>query len=66
MSPDSLPFTRLGGLEIGSPKARQALVYSLWDGLLANGRIALTETFARSVALKAPDRVASQPHRSDS
>src|SRR5258708_39594843 len=47
---------RLGGIEVGSPAVRHALVLSFWDGTFATAMIALTETFgiAAAVSLKAP------------
>jgi MFS family permease len=46
----------LGGIEVGSPSVRHALVLSFWDGTFATAMIALTETFgiAAAVSLKAP------------
>src|SRR5579859_874811 len=48
--------TSLGGIELGSPSIRHALVLSFWDGTFATAMIALTETFgiAAAVSLKAP------------
>src|SRR5258708_4491963 len=50
------PSMTLGGIEIGPPAIRQALVLSFWDGTFATVMIALTETFAiaAAVSLKAP------------
>jgi MFS family permease len=46
----------LGGIAVGSPAIKRALVFSLWDGITATVMVALTETFgiAAAVALKAP------------
>jgi MFS family permease len=46
----------LGGVDIGSPILRQALVYSLCDGMFASVMTALAETFsvAAAVRLQAP------------
>jgi MFS family permease len=46
----------LGGIDVGSPLIRRALVFSLWDGGTATVMVALTETFgiAAAVALDAP------------
>lgn len=48
--------TRLGGVEVGPPAVRRALVLSFWDGTFSTAMIALTETFgiAAAVALRAP------------
>src|SRR3712207_1179146 len=45
----------LGGIEVGSPLVKKALLFSFWDGILCNGMIALNETFtiAGAVSLKA-------------
>ncbi len=46
----------LGGIPVESPETRKSLIYSLWDGILSNGMLALAETFAiaAAVALQAP------------
>src|SRR6478735_8818719 len=46
----------LGGVVVGSPTVRRALVLSFWDGTFATVMVALTETFgiAAAVSLKAP------------
>jgi MFS family permease len=46
----------LGGVDVGSPLLRQALIYSLIDGMLCSVMVALAETFsvAAAVRLKAP------------
>jgi MFS family permease len=46
----------LGGVDVGSPLLRQALIYSLADGMLCSVMVALAETFsvAAAVRLKAP------------
>jgi len=56
-SAESHSKTRLGGLDFQSPANRLALVYSFWDGIFANGMVALTETFgtAAAVRLHAPN-----------
>ncbi|HLP41045.1 MAG TPA: MFS transporter [Fibrobacteria bacterium] len=41
----------LGGIPVGSPAARRALIHSFFDGLLANGMVALQETFAIAAAV---------------
>src|SRR5260370_1451488 len=50
------PKQKLGGIEVGPPTVRRALVLSFWDGAFATSMIALTETFgiAAAVSLKAP------------
>jgi MFS family permease len=50
------PKQKLGGIEVGPPAVRRALVLSFWDGAFATTMIALTETFgiAAAVSLKAP------------
>jgi MFS family permease len=50
------PKQKLGGIEVGPPAIRRALVLSFWDGTFATAMIALTETFgiAAAVSLKAP------------
>ncbi|HKP95570.1 MAG TPA: MFS transporter [Fibrobacteria bacterium] len=47
--------TKLGGLYVGPPVIRGALLNSFRDGIMANGMIALTDTFgiAAAVALRA-------------
>lgn len=47
--------THLGGLPVGSPAIRGALLNSFRDGIAANGMLALTDTFgvAAAVALRA-------------
>ncbi len=47
--------THLGGIYVGPPKIRRALLNSLLDGIAANGMIALNDTFAvaGAVALRA-------------
>jgi MFS family permease len=47
---------RLGGVVVGSPTVRQALLLSFWDGTFATVMVALTETFgiAAAVTLQAP------------
>jgi MFS family permease len=46
----------LGGVEVGPPAVRQALLLSFWDGTFATVMVALTETFgiAAAVSLQAP------------
>lgn len=46
----------LGGLDVGSPLLRQALIYSLFDGMLCSVMVAMADTFsvAAAVRLKAP------------
>jgi MFS family permease len=46
----------LGGVDVGSAVIRQALIYSLTDGILCSVMVALAETFsvAAAVRLKAP------------
>lgn len=46
----------LGGVDVGSPALRQALLYSLTDGILCSVMIALADTFsvAAAVRLHAP------------
>src|SRR5689334_14107267 len=46
----------LGGVVVGPPAVRQALVLSFWDGTFATVMVALTETFgiAAAVSLHAP------------
>jgi len=46
----------LGGIEVGSPTVRRALVLSFWDGTFSTAMVALTETFgiAAAVSLQAP------------
>jgi MFS family permease len=46
----------LGGVRVGSPTIRRALILSFWDGTFATVMVALTETFgiAAAVSLKAP------------
>src|SRR5437868_8983862 len=46
----------LGGVVVGPPAVRQALLLSFWDGTLATVMVALTETFgiAAAVSLAAP------------
>jgi MFS family permease len=46
----------LGGIDVGSPLLRQALIFSLTDGIFASVMVALAETFsvAAAVRLKAP------------
>jgi MFS family permease len=48
--------TSLGGVSFNSKETRKALIFSLWDGIFANGMVALTDTFsvAAAVFLKAP------------
>jgi MFS family permease len=50
------PRVTLGGIVVGSPTVRRALVLSFWDGTFATVMVALTETFgiAAAVSLKAP------------
>ena len=50
------PRNTLGGIVVGPPEIRHALVLSLWDGTFATAMVALTETFgiAAAVSLKAP------------
>ncbi len=43
--------TTLAGVELGSPIVRKALVFSIWDGTLCNGMVALNETFGIAGAL---------------
>jgi len=52
----SEPKATLGGIVVGSPTIRRALLLSFWDGTFATVMIALTETFgiAAAVSLKAP------------
>jgi MFS family permease len=49
-TPGTKPAT-LGGVYVGPPVIQRALLYSFWDGLLANGMIALQETFAIAAAV---------------
>lgn len=53
--PEKLKDT-LGGLPVGSAFNRRALIFSLADGIFANGMLALAETFgiAAAILLKAP------------
>jgi MFS family permease len=46
----------LGGIDVGSPLLRQALIFSLCDGMLSSAMVALAETFsvAAAVRLHAP------------
>lgn len=46
----------LGGVVVGPPAVRQALLLSFWDGIFATVMVALTETFgiAAAVSLAAP------------
>jgi MFS family permease len=46
----------LGGVDVGSPLLRQALIFSLADGMLCSVMVALADTFsvAAAVRLKAP------------
>jgi MFS family permease len=56
-SHEAIPDTPLlGGVRFDTPLRRQALVWSLWDGILGAAMIALVETFAvaAAVKLKAP------------
>jgi MFS family permease len=50
------PKQTLGGVVVGSPTIRRALLLSFWDGTLATVMVALTETFgiAAAVSLQAP------------
>jgi len=52
----STPEYNLGGIGLPDSITRQALLYSLWDGIFASGMFALTETFAvaAAVSLKTP------------
>ena len=47
--------TQLGGIYVGPPVIRRALLNSFWDGIMANGMIALLDTFtiAAAIALRA-------------
>jgi MFS family permease len=47
----------LGGLVVGSPTIRRALLFSFWDGTFATIMVALSETFgiAAAVSLEAPN-----------
>ncbi len=47
---------KLGGVQIGCPNTKRALIFSLWDGIFSNGMLALTETFsiAAAVYLRTP------------
>jgi MFS family permease len=56
MTENNPPHHTLGGVDIGSPLLRQALLYSLIDGMLCSVMVALAETFsvAAAVRLKAP------------
>ncbi len=47
--------TRIGGIHVGSPVLRAALLNSFRDGIAANGMLALTDTFgvAAAVSLRA-------------
>jgi MFS family permease len=47
----------LGGVVVGPPAVRQALLLSFWDGTFATVMVALTETFgiAAAVSLQAPN-----------
>jgi hypothetical protein len=49
-------LSKLGSIEVGCEKARSALLFSLRDGVFANGMLAFTETFsvATAVYLKTP------------
>ncbi len=55
---DAAPLrcSSIGGISFNSKETRKALIFSLWDGIFANGMLALTETFsvAGAVFLKAP------------
>ena len=42
----------IGGMDVGSPLIRQALVYSLTDGCLCSVMLALTDTFGVAAAVK--------------
>lgn len=49
------PQTKLGGIYVGPPLIRGALLNSFWDGIMANGMTALNDTFgiAAAIALRA-------------
>lgn len=47
--PAELPT--LGGIYVGPPVVRRALIYSFWDGVFCNGMVALQETFAIAAAV---------------
>ena len=55
--PDPVPAgkTHLGGIYVGPPVIRNALLHSFLDGIAANGMVALNDTFAvaGAVALRA-------------
>ncbi len=42
---------KLGGIYVGPPKIREALIFSFWDGFLFSAIIALNETFGIAAAL---------------
>jgi MFS family permease len=41
----------LGKVPVGDKKQKKALIYSLWDGIFANGMVALVDTFAVAAAV---------------
>lgn len=41
----------LGGVNVGNSTHRKALLFSLWDGIFANGMVALVDTFAVAAAV---------------
>ncbi len=43
---------RLGGVYVGSPEIHRALLFSFWDGLFAQGMVALNETFAVAAGVR--------------
>jgi MFS family permease len=49
--PSALNGCTLGGVTIGNPTHRKALLFSLWDGIFANGMAALVDTFAVAAAV---------------
>ena len=42
----------VGGVEVGSPEIRRALLFSFWDGVSAQAMVALNETFAVAAGLR--------------
>lgn len=49
--PPSEERPTLAGMYVGPPVIRRALLFSFWDGVLANGMIALQETFGIAAAV---------------
>lgn|GEM_PF-638980 len=43
--------TTLGGVHVGPPVIRKTLLFSFWDGIMANGMQALNETFSIAAAI---------------